>query len=104
MLSEKILIILVILVFAVVGLVACNKSAEDQIIDKKTFLKVYAQCDAASSDRVSCVVNVFDLKTNEYCANNELAPANPKCVEIKTKIKSKVTQYFTENLTDAFKK
>jgi hypothetical protein len=82
-----------------------NKSPVDQIIDRKTFLQVLARCKATAGDNASrCVLKTFTLKTETYCADNELSSGNPKCVEIQKKVTDKVGDNFMEDLTDALKK
>jgi hypothetical protein len=104
MFRKKTLAISIFFGLVIVGLGACsNKSPVDQIIDRKTFLKVQSDCRASTSESVECVVAVFNKKTSDYCAKNELSPGNRKCVELQQQVKKKVADNFTENLVDAFK-
>jgi hypothetical protein len=103
MFRRRFLVALVFSSLAIIGLGACSKSPVDQIIDRKTFLKVQSDCRAATSESVECVLKVFALVTSEYCANNELSPASSKCVELQEQVKKKVADNFTENLKDALK-
>ncbi|MDQ3634629.1 MAG: hypothetical protein M3405_08995 [Acidobacteriota bacterium] len=114
MFRRKILAISLVSGLAIISLGACISAedqivdnAEDQIIDRKSFLQVQSQCRAHSSSSdysVPCVQDVFVLKTSEYCASHELSPANPKCVELQKKVKEKVVDNFVENVKDAYKK
>jgi hypothetical protein len=82
-----------------------NKSPVDQIIDRKTFLQVLARCKATAGDNaVRCVSKTFALRTETYCADNELSSGNPKCVEIQKKVTDKVGDNFLDNVTDTFEK
>jgi hypothetical protein len=82
-----------------------NKSPVDQIIDRKTFLQVLARCKATAGDNaVSCVSKTFTLKTEAYCADNELSSAHPKCVEIQKKVTDKLSDNFLDNVADALEK
>jgi hypothetical protein len=105
MFRRRFLLALVFSGLALIGLGACA-SAEDQIVDRKMFLRVQGLCRARSSssdDSVRCVMSAFELKATEYCASHELSAEHPKCIEIKRKVTEKVSDNFTENLNDLFK-
>jgi hypothetical protein len=106
MFRRRFLVALVFSSLVIIGFGACG-SPEDQIVDRKTFLQVQAQCQARSSDSdysVPCVMNVFALKASEYCASHELSAAHPKCIEIQEKVRKKVGDNFTKNVQDIFEK
>ncbi len=102
MFRGKFLVCVVFFSLVIIGLVACAKP-EDQIVTRKAFLQVQAECRARTTESVPCVMGAFKLMANDYCATHELSSANPKCVHIVAKVRDKVSDNFTENVRDIFK-
>jgi hypothetical protein len=92
---------LTVFALVVMGLGACKATPpEDQIIDRKTYLMVETDCRGSGA---SCVLKVFERRTSEYCAKNELSAGHPKCIELQEKVKQKILDNSAQNLQDLLK-
>jgi hypothetical protein len=94
------------------GLGACSASpkdqvTEDQIVDKKSFLRAYEQCDRTRSpsptDELTCVKKIFADRTNEYCIDNNSSPSSLDCLEIRKRVEEKVVKYHIDNTLEMIK-
>ncbi len=99
---QKKLMALIFAGLVISSLGACSSSPVDSIIDRNRFLKGESACRNDKGESLLCVMKVFALVTNDYCADNKLSSV--KCGELQKQVEKKVNEYFLQGLVDGSKK
>jgi hypothetical protein len=78
----------------VVSLGACSGSSdarfsgEGEVVDRKSFLKAYADCKSKLGDSkdgrlvMNCVTRIFNKQVDDYCADKGMSSAHEKCAQL----------------------
>jgi hypothetical protein len=63
-------------------------SGEGEVVDRKSFLKAYADCKSKVSDGkdgrlvMNCVTRIFNKQVDDYCADKGMSAAHEKCAQL----------------------
>jgi hypothetical protein len=63
-------------------------SGEGDVVDRKSFLKAYADCKSKLGDSkdgrlvMNCVTRIFNKQVDDYCADKGMSSAHEKCAQL----------------------